>query len=203
MKNAFYFQHDCNARNDEKILMLRSEYGAEAYAAFFMILETMSEASSCEINRVAIGGLSLGYGIPKDRLTQIIDYSVQIGLLEESQAGAISSPRMKQHLAFRQSLKDAGRAGAEKRWSLSHENRVANGKGKERKGKDIKTTVVFEKSLLRWLHQHGKKENYARWIVDTIAPIETVNAAWSKVLGGKDVTAPSDFVELCKSLSKQ
>ena len=31
MKNSFYFLHDCNARNDEKILELRSKFKNEGY----------------------------------------------------------------------------------------------------------------------------------------------------------------------------
>ncbi len=30
-KDAYYFPHDCNARNDPKILALRSVFGAEGY----------------------------------------------------------------------------------------------------------------------------------------------------------------------------
>lgn len=30
-KDAYFFAHDCNARNDPKILALRSVYGAEGY----------------------------------------------------------------------------------------------------------------------------------------------------------------------------
>ena len=131
---SFYFQHDYNARNDERLLMLRAEHGAEAYGVFWMILESMAEANTSRINRVAIAGLSLGYGVAKERLSEIIDYCIDVGLFEESQEGAISSQRMKKHLAHRDALKVAGSEGAKKRWSTSQENRVANAKGKERKG---------------------------------------------------------------------
>ena len=45
MKESFYFSHDYNARNDQKILMLRGKFGNEGYALFFYILETMAEES--------------------------------------------------------------------------------------------------------------------------------------------------------------
>ena len=41
MKESFYFSHDYNARNDQKILMLRGKFGNEGYALFFYILETI------------------------------------------------------------------------------------------------------------------------------------------------------------------
>ena len=39
-----YFSHDSNARNDVKILNLRSKLGAEGYGIYFMILERLREA---------------------------------------------------------------------------------------------------------------------------------------------------------------
>lgn len=43
MANCSYFSHDCNARNDEKILAVRMRHGAEGYAVFFMILERLRD----------------------------------------------------------------------------------------------------------------------------------------------------------------
>ena len=36
-KDAYFFSHDCNARNDPKILALRSVYGAEGYGVLSLI----------------------------------------------------------------------------------------------------------------------------------------------------------------------
>jgi len=49
MKDAFYFQHDYNARNDEKVLELRSNYGVEGYGLFWMLLESMAETDDGKI----------------------------------------------------------------------------------------------------------------------------------------------------------
>lgn len=42
-KDVYYFSHDCNARNDEKVLALRSVYGLEGYAVYFMLIEILRE----------------------------------------------------------------------------------------------------------------------------------------------------------------
>ena len=42
-KDAFYFPHFCNARNDRKVKRLRKELGIEGYGIFFMILEVLRE----------------------------------------------------------------------------------------------------------------------------------------------------------------
>jgi hypothetical protein len=44
-KDAYYFSHDDNARNDNKIIAVRMRYGAEGYGIYFMILEKLRESS--------------------------------------------------------------------------------------------------------------------------------------------------------------
>lgn len=44
-KDAYYFSHDCNARNDDKLIAVRMKFGAEGYGIFFMILERLMESS--------------------------------------------------------------------------------------------------------------------------------------------------------------
>ncbi|HKM00696.1 MAG TPA: DUF4373 domain-containing protein [Sedimentibacter sp.] len=45
MKKTNYFSHDSNARNDDKILAVRMEFGAEGYGIYFMLLERLREDS--------------------------------------------------------------------------------------------------------------------------------------------------------------
>lgn len=42
-KNTYYFSHDCNARNDEKILAIRMRHGAAGYGVYFMIVERLAD----------------------------------------------------------------------------------------------------------------------------------------------------------------
>ena len=45
LKDAYYFKHDSNARNDPKIQALIEKYGVEGYGRFFIIIEMMRESS--------------------------------------------------------------------------------------------------------------------------------------------------------------
>lgn len=45
-KTAYYFSHDSNARNDERILAVRMRHKAEGYAVYFMLLERLLESSN-------------------------------------------------------------------------------------------------------------------------------------------------------------
>ncbi len=136
-KETFYFQHDYNARNDDKILELRSKYGAEGYGIFWMIIETMAENENGGAKAGLIGGLSLGYGVAKDKLLDIFNYCLEIGLFYE-ESGYYYSKRLLTHKEFRKVLSENGAAGAAKRWrGYSPPN------AKERKGKENKA-IAFE-----------------------------------------------------------
>ena len=43
MKDAFYFPHFCNARNDRKLKRVIKELGVEGYGIYFMVLEVLRE----------------------------------------------------------------------------------------------------------------------------------------------------------------
>ena len=166
-----------------------------------MILESMAEAYTGQINRVAIGGLSLGYGVPKERLTEIVDYCVSVGIFEESQAGAIISPRMKQHLSIREALQEAGRIGARKRWSTSQENRVANGvpNGKgEGKGEGKEKKPQWDE-ILRYVKKFDSVTNPDAWFasLQKKANQESIKLAWRDWKKGTGITSPSDFYNRC------
>lgn len=42
-KDAYYFPHFCNARNDRKLRRVRKELGVEGYGIYFMVLEVLRE----------------------------------------------------------------------------------------------------------------------------------------------------------------
>ena len=43
-KDAFYFSHDGNARNDDKMIAVRMKYGMEGYGIYFAIIERLRES---------------------------------------------------------------------------------------------------------------------------------------------------------------
>jgi hypothetical protein len=139
-KDTYYFSHDYNARNDEKILELRVKYGAEGYGLFWMLVETMAENDNGGAKASLIGGLSLGYGVDKGKLLEFIRYCIDIELFYEDE-GFIFSRRMKKHKEFREKLSTKGKEGADKRWSNNappNSPPIGEGNAKERKGKEIK-----------------------------------------------------------------
>jgi len=109
MKNAFYFDHDYNARGDQKILCLRAKYDWKGYALFFATLECLCESNGF-IQREALAGVSLGLNLPEAEYCSFIDFCIKIELFKENENG-IYSDRILSHLEYRKSLSDAGKRG--------------------------------------------------------------------------------------------
>tara|TARA_R100001594_G_scaffold121595_2_gene157524 strand:- start:9627 stop:10457 length:831 start_codon:yes stop_codon:yes gene_type:complete len=46
MKDAYYFSHDSNARNDQRIMKVRMEYGMQGYGIYFGIIEILRDQAN-------------------------------------------------------------------------------------------------------------------------------------------------------------
>jgi hypothetical protein len=148
-KQTFYFSHDYNARNDEKILELRSEFGAEGYGIFWMLVETMAENDNSGIKASLLGGLSLGFGVAKDILNSVIGKCLELKLFHEED-GYYFSNRLLSHKEYRKTLSENGKKGAGLRWGSDSEAiaPLMQSKVKESKLKEIKEKNKKKKSAV-------------------------------------------------------
>jgi len=76
MKKAFYFSHDSNARNDEKILMLRAEHGWEGYGVFWVLVEMMFETEGTSIQHKNLKGIAVACNIELNKLEAIVSTAI-------------------------------------------------------------------------------------------------------------------------------
>ena len=83
--NAEYFTHDADMRNDVKIMALRRKFRHEGYAVWNFLLETLTDSDFFEIEweEISIELLAADYDVSVERLTDIVDYCVKIGLLQQ------------------------------------------------------------------------------------------------------------------------
>ena len=154
MKESFYFSHDYNARNDDKILEIRDKYKNDGYAVFFYCLETMAERGDGYLIPSLLGGLSLSYGVGKEWLLEFLEFCVKIGIFKKDDKGYYNS-RMIDHINFRAKLSQAGTEGAKKRWGGYSTPNAKERKGKERKyntadksAETFNSNAYIEKMLL-------------------------------------------------------
>jgi hypothetical protein len=73
MKDAYYFSHDSNASQDEKILNLRADHGWEGYGIYWAIIERLRDSSDHKYKNDSIKGLSVSLGIKRPVLEEIVN----------------------------------------------------------------------------------------------------------------------------------
>lgn len=197
-----WFPHDSTAFSDAKLLRLRARYGWEGYAYYFVTLEWMYQTADAIALRTDVPLLAMLIGKDEAFMEKFIQYCVDIDLFSEDDKGGLFSYRLVEEKAKEREKSIKAKESAERRWKKIDANalRTQSEGNAPPTHPPTNNNVVFEKSFLRWLRQHGKKESYAQWIASNIAPIEIISKAWSKVLGGYKVVSPSDFIELCKTL---
>jgi hypothetical protein len=115
-KATYYFSHDFNARNDEKIMAVRIKYGMEGYGIYFALLERLGE-SSLYIHVKDYNIISFDLRVSNSLVKSIIE---DFGLFEFTEDGkhfhSVSfNERMKPLDNLRGQRSDAGKKSAEKR----------------------------------------------------------------------------------------
>jgi len=112
-----YFSHDCNARNDEKLLAVRMRHGAEGYAVFVMILERLRD--SAEYMSVKdYNAIAFDLRVSSELVKSIVE---NFGLFTFAEDGKRFysegfSKRMKLKDDIQKARAEAGKQAMKKRW---------------------------------------------------------------------------------------
>lgn len=158
--NKFYFSHDQNARNDEKMLVLRARHGMGGYGIYWIIIEMMHETDDGYLDIDLITeGLSYQYNIDITELNTVITTCISVGLFlkGENNEKKITSKRVqknkKELQEYREKKSLAGKKGMNSRWKdntvITNDNNINKRKvnkiiEKENKEKDIVTLTVAD-----------------------------------------------------------
>lgn len=115
--NSYYFKHDCNARQDEKILALRMKLGWEGYGLYWALIEKLRESENyscvCDYNLIA-------YDLRSDanKIKSIIeDFRLFEFATDENRGKLLYSRRLLEDMYLkddaREAKVEAGKKGAE------------------------------------------------------------------------------------------
>lgn len=116
-KDAYYFSHDCNARNDNKIQALRTKYGVEGYGRYWILIEILREQREFQLKlkEYVYIALSREMECDVDQVKEFIDDCVNQYELFESDGESLWSPslnaRMDRFLKQQEQRRSAGRKG--------------------------------------------------------------------------------------------
>lgn len=83
-KKAFFFSHDSNARNDEKIINLRMQHGAEGYGVYFMLIEMLLESTDYRLG-VQYPALAFNLRVDREVVRSVVE---DFGLFQLSEDSA-------------------------------------------------------------------------------------------------------------------
>lgn len=138
-KEAYYFSHDANARNDIKVVKLRRVVGWEGYGLFWALVEMLREEPEHKLSMATIDDISFHFSVKSEILLRIIN---DFGLfkIEENYFSSVRlNKSMDEYNELKTKLKEAGRKGGyskAKRWlqpSQSHPLASKGNKIKEKK----------------------------------------------------------------------
>ena len=165
-KDAYYFSHDTNARNDVKILMLRQKFGWEGYGLFWALIEAMAESSEYQLDNTVITALSFSYNTDYNTLNSVIEYCCEIGLFK-NENGIFWSNSLKNRMALKvvkfEQKSRAGKKGMAKRWGknntvITDDNTVITDDNNKRKVNESKINRDRIQSL--WVKTFGRNPKY-------------------------------------------
>ena len=72
MKDAYYFSHDSNARNDQRLMKLRMKYGPEGYGIYFMIIEILRDIENYTLYISDVESICFDIRADTDKVLDII-----------------------------------------------------------------------------------------------------------------------------------
>ena len=182
-KETYYFSHDNNARNDEKILMLRAEHGWQGYGLFWALVEMMFEAQETCLYHSKVKGIAISYNVDITLLEAVIDTCIEERLFISDGEVFWSETlrqRKKKFLESRQQRSEAGKKGMAKRWGSDNGVITKNNKVKESKVKESTTTEEPQISTTDIFKFHEQNiglisplvaEKIEHWIKDTEEPL--------------------------------
>jgi hypothetical protein len=152
-KEAYYFSHDSNARQDEKIIKLRMKLGWEGYGLYWAIIEMLRDAKDYKLE-THYDSIAFELRTECERIKSVIE---DFGLFDIKK-GMFYSTSLINRMKLRDAKSNQAREAAKKRWAKKtdnqevtsdsnadayHEHSDSNAiKGKESKGNE--TILSFE-----------------------------------------------------------
>lgn len=152
-KEAYYFSHDSNARQDEKILALRMKHGWEGYGLYWALIEKLRDESDFTCVK-DYNVIAFDLRTDASNIKSIVEDFRLFQFTEDGER--FYSESLLKRMEARNDKSEKARKAAQKRWAKdanevpeqqksnadamqTHSERIADPmQGKEKKGKEIK-----------------------------------------------------------------
>ena len=134
-KDAYYFSHDSNARNDQRLMLVRMKYGMEGYGIYFGIIEILREQSDYKLGSCQFDSIAFDLRVDVKKVEDIVmgEYHLFEWDAGNSEFWSASLKRRMEKLdLIKQKRADAGRKGGK---SKANTKQVLNKESKVKKNK--------------------------------------------------------------------
>jgi len=149
-KEAYYFSHDSNAKDDPKILQLRMEMGWEGYGLFWALIEMLRNESDHKM-RTHYKSIAFALHTQEDSIKKLIN-DFDLFAIDDQY---FWSESLLKRMEMKESKSEKARQSAKKRWNQendanamrTHSDSNANAMQlKESKVKESKENILTEES---------------------------------------------------------
>lgn len=114
MKDAFYFPHDSNAKDDPKCTMLIEQLGLEGYGIFWVLIETLRDQPDYKYPLKLIPSLARKYNTTFEKMNVVIN---NYNLFEIDSGTFFYSESLNKRMQIFEIKREKQRIKANKRWN--------------------------------------------------------------------------------------
>lgn len=128
-KDAYYFPHDSNAKDDPKCVLLIEQLGMEGYGIYWMLVEVLREQPDYTYPLSLLPALARRYNTTTEKVKAVVCGYELFTIKEDRIFFSDSLNRRMEAIAEKRAKRSAaGRLGNIARWGLSHcdNNAIAN-----------------------------------------------------------------------------
>jgi hypothetical protein len=119
-KDAYYFSHDSNAKDDPKCVLLIEQLGLEGYGIFWVLIETLRDQPEYKYPVNLIPALARRYNTTAEKVKTVI-HSYGLFTIDEQDFFSLSLMRRMEHMDYKREIaRLAGKKSAEKRLLTSN-----------------------------------------------------------------------------------
>lgn len=171
-KDAYYFPHDSNAKDDPKCMLLIDQLGLEGYGIFWVLIEVLRDQPNYTYPLENLSALARRYNCTAEKFKTVVS---NYGLFRVENDTVFLSDSLCRRMAIvderRALLSTKGRLGAEIRWGKSYSHPIATLspsyshpiaiKEKKKKGKKSTKAVVFVPPTLEDVKAYFRENGYS------------------------------------------
>lgn len=153
MKDAFYFPHFCNARNDRKVKRVIKQHGIQGYGIYFMLLEVLREQTDYMYPFADVDLLADEFGVDEQTLLSVINDSELFQIDGDSFYSTNLIKYLEPMIRMREQRSKAGKASAAARF-----NTVTNDDATELNDRSTTVERVLNENEQRKVKESKEKE---------------------------------------------